>query len=264
MEIDLSGGLNIGKKIVKDLRFADDIDILTTKELDLQEQLNSLNESGKEHGLFMNKGKTKVMVMGDKADTELDGEKIECVDQFVYLGSLITSDNDCSKEIGRRIAIAQSSFASLNELWKSGNISIEVKLKLLTTCVFSTLLYACETWTLKQRDIAKLKAFEMRCYRKILKIGWRQKVTNERIRKDLRRGKTIFDVVKERKLGLFGHICRMREERLIKMMVERNRNWKQRVGRPARRWIDDIKEWLGVGEWTAMKMAKERKGFWKA
>ncbi len=119
--------------------------------------------------MHLNKDKTKVMISGansDKAEFQIESEKLERVDQFVYLGSLITSDNNCSKEIDRRIAIARGMFASLKEIWKSGNVSIRTKLRIVETCVFSTLLYACETWTVKKRDKDRLEAFEMECYRK--------------------------------------------------------------------------------------------------
>ena len=197
------------------------------------------NECENNFGLMIDREKTKIMAMGsdENIDIKLDTERLESVDRFVYLGSMIAADNDCSVEIKRRIALAHASFVSLDNIWKSGNISIKTKLKILNACVFSTLLYACETWTLKKVDIQRLEGFEMKCYRKILKIRWNERVRNEKIRRDLHRVKTIGNIVKERKLGLFGHICRMGDERLIKLIMLRSRDWKRKRGRPRRLWM---------------------------
>lgn len=267
MEKSEMGGIDIGGRTIKDLRFADDIDLLATSAGGLQMLIELTHDGGRDYGLHLNKDKTKVMISGansDKAEFQIESEKLERVDQFVYLGSLITSDNNCSKEIDRRIAIARGMFASLKEIWKSGNVSIRTKLRIVETCVFSTLLYACETWTVKKRDKDRLEAFEMECYRKMLRISWRQRVRNDVIRNQLGKQKSIYEKVRERKLGLFGHICRMTDDRLIKKVLMRKRDWKRKVGRPAMKWMDNITEWTGVGTLSSIKMAKDRKGFWKA
>ena len=105
----------------------------------------------------------------------------------------------------------------------------------------SVLLYACETWTLRKRDIDSLMAFEMKCYRRILHIQWQQKITNSDIRRRLDIKKNVVQMIMERKLKLFGHICRMDDNRLVKNVVFRimdGQNWR---GRPSREWMD-IKE----------------------
>jgi hypothetical protein len=141
----------------------------------------------------------------------IDNEKLEVVSQYIYLGSLFTEDNDCSKEIQRRIGIASGTLGAMKHIWKSCNVSIAVKLKLLDACVFSSLLYACETWTMKKTDMRWMNSFEMKCYRKLLRITWSRHVTIESIRRTLGRQRDIVQKIKERKLSLFGHICRMRD-----------------------------------------------------
>jgi hypothetical protein len=117
----------------------------------------------------------------------IDNEKLEVVSHYIYLGSLFTDDNDCSKRIQRRIGIASGTLDAMKHIWKSCNVSIAVKLKLLDACVFSSLWYACETWTMKKRDMIQLSSSEMKCYRKLLRITWSQHVTNESIRRTLGR-----------------------------------------------------------------------------
>ena len=154
---------------------------------------------------------------------------------FSRFGHDGTWDNNCSEEIKRRIGKATGAMASLKHVWNSKKMRIDNKLKILTTCVFSVLLYASETWTLKETDKKKLLAFDIECYRRILRINWRDMVRNEDIRK--------------RKLGLFGHICRM--------------GGKFRRGRPCREWLDDITEWCQCSGQELFHLAQDRRA-WKS
>jgi len=112
----------------------------------------------------------------------IDSTRIENVTEFVYLGSLLTWDNDCSKEIRRRIAQATGAMAGFKKVWNSMHISIRTKLSIIRSCIISVLLYTCETWTLKKRDIDLLMAFEMKFYSRILHIHWQYKLINVEIR----------------------------------------------------------------------------------
>ena len=152
--------------------------------------------------------------------------------------------------------------ASLKHIWNSRKLSIDNKLRVLTTCVFSVLLYASETWTLKETDKKKLLAFEMKCYRRILRISWRDMIRNEDIRTKISRQKTIVDTIKKRKLGLFGHICRMEDKRLIKHILFSRMEGKSRRGRPCREWLDDTIEWGGRNGQDFFHLAQDRRA-WK-
>jgi hypothetical protein len=146
----------------------------------------------------------------------------------------------------------------MNDIWKSCNVSIGVKLKLLDACVFSSLLNACETWTMKKRDIIRLSSFEMKCYRKLLRITWSQHVTNESMRRALGRQRDIVQKIEERKLSPFEHICRMRDSRLIKIVMLGTVDGKRRRGRPRRRWLDDVGDWSNVDIIEAVRIAQNR------
>ena len=124
--------------------------------------------------------------------------------------------------------------ASLRHVWNIKKLTIQNKLRILTTCVFSVLLYASETWTLKENDKKKLLAFEMKCYRRILRISWKDMIRHEDIRKTIEREETIIDTTKKSKLRLFGHICRMNDNRLIKHTIFAKIDRKSRRGRLCR------------------------------
>ena len=167
------------------MRFADDIDLIDEDVSSLQRQIELTKETAEKAGLLLNTNKTKIMVFGDGnpgRSIAVAGETIENVDKFEYLGSLLTWDNNCSDEIKRRIGKATSAKTSLKHIWNSKKLKIDNKLQILKTCVFSVLLYAAETWTLKEVDKRKLLAFEMKCYRRVLRISWRDMIRNEDIK----------------------------------------------------------------------------------
>ena len=202
-------GIRLGGMLINNLRFADDIDLIDEDYKSLQEQLEKTRAVVEQAGLIVNVGKTKAMVFGDrKMEQEIwvERKNVENVDKFEYLGSLITWDNNCSEEIRRRIGKAAGTMASLRHVWNGKKLTIQNKIRILTTCVFSVLLYASETWTLKETDKKKLLAFEMKCYRRILRISWKDMMKNEDIRKTIAREETIIDTIKKRKLRLFGHM----------------------------------------------------------
>jgi hypothetical protein len=258
-------GINIGGIRINNLRFADDIDLIDEDVSSLRNQIELTKEAAEQAGLLLNTNKTKTMVFGQRnmeSNIQVAGVTIENVEKFEYLGSLLTWDNNCSDEIKRRIGKATGAMASLKHIWTSKKLKIDNKLKVLKTCVFSVLLYASETWTLKETDKKKLLAFEMKCYRRILKITWRDMIRNEDIRKRISKKETIIDTIRKRKLGLFGHICRMNDNRLIKHIVSSKMDGKSRRGRPCREWLDDITEWYQRSGQDLFHLAQDRRA-WK-
>ena len=149
----------------------------------------------------------------------LNGKALEHVYSFVYLGSLVTWNNDGSADVARRIQLASAAFSNLSTVWKDRGITLHVKIQLLHACVMTALLHAAETWTLKKQEEHKLLAFKMRCYRRLMNIKWQDMRRNEDIRKEIGREVTVVDITKHRKLQLFGHICRMDDTRLLKAIT---------------------------------------------
>jgi hypothetical protein len=258
-------GINISGTLINNLRFADDIDLIDEDVGSLQRQIELTKTAAEQAGLILNINKTKTMVFGDRNidnNIQVAGNTIENVEKFEYLGSLLTWDNNCSEEIKRRIGKATGAMASLRHIWSGKKLKIQNKLRILTTCVFSVLLYASETWTLKEADRKKLLVFEMKCYRRILRINWQDMIRNEDIRKSISREGTIIDTIKKRKLRLFGHICRMDDSRLLKHLVFGKMEGKSRRGRPCREWLDDITEWCQRSGQELFHLAQDRQA-WK-
>jgi len=206
---DNGTGISIHGYRLNNLRFADDIDLIEERRELLQANINTLHTAGEAAGLRINIGKTKTMVFGSETieqQMKVGNIEIENVTEFEYLGSLLTWNNDCGKEIRKRTAKALGAMAGFKNIWTSREISIATKLSIVRTCIFSILLYACESWTLRRQDKDKLKALEMRCYRRILHIRWQQKITNEEVWRRVKCKRNIIQTVIERKLNFFGHI----------------------------------------------------------
>ena len=254
-------GISIHRTLINNLAFADDIDLIEEDIWNIQENISILSKEGEAMGLKINHSKTKTMTFGEKTTTTaivVNGEELENVEEFVYLGSLLTWNNDCGKEIGRRIAKAAGAMAAFGNIWKSREISIKTKIDIIKTCIFSILLYACETWTLRKREINRLMAFEMRCYRRILHIRWEQRVTNLEVRIRVGNSKNIKQMIMERKLKFFGHVCRMDNNRLIKQVIFGMMDGTGIRGRPCREWLDDITDWCGMEIHDLSRIAYER------
>jgi hypothetical protein len=261
---DNGTGVSVHGHKINNLKFADDIDLLDEDRDDLQgnlERINEVNEAGEAAGLQINIEKTMTMMFGQEdieEELKISGRNIENVTEFVYLGSLLTWDNDCSKAIKRRIARATGAMEGFKTIWNSKHICTETKIRIIRTCVMSVLLYACETWTLREKDKDSLLAFEMKCYRRILHIRWQQRITNEEVRRRVGNTRSIVQLIMERKLNLFGHICRMEDNRLVKCVVFGIMDGQTRRGRPSREWLDDIREWCQMDIHTLSRMARDR------
>jgi hypothetical protein len=258
-------GISVSGIHINNLRFADDITLIEESEEELAGSIQRLHVEAKRYGLNVNIEKTETMVFGAKemeTGIEVDGVQLKNVEQFTYLGSMMTHDLNCKKEIWRRMAIAKANLIAMDNIWKSKAVSLKTKLSILHTCIFSSVLYGCEAWVLTKESTRKILAFERTCYRKILRIGWTQRVSNEDLYDRIRPSETLLQKVIKRKLQLFGHICRMDDSRKIKTLMLGEMVGRNRRGRPHRTWADDVVAWGGESLQRLHQLAQDREG-WK-
>ena len=258
---DKFDGLKINGEVVADLRYADDTALLSDSKDGLETLLQTVKDYSDEKGLKLNVKKTKIMDIkgsGAPSDVKIDGEAVERVESFEYLGAKITNDGDCVNEVKRRLAIASRKLVATEGLW-SGTCN-EIKLKLLNTCIFSVALYGCEAWTVSKNIANRLEGFANKCYRKLLNVKWTEKRTNESIHAELKvKPGLLMRMVKSRKLRYFGHL--KRHESLEKVILEGKVSGKRGVGHPRRKWTDDVADWLGVDIAAAGMLALNRGKF---
>ena len=247
-------------KEVKELRYADDTVLFAQKPEGLRRLLQSVKMHSESSGLYLNAKKTKIMDL-DKSPTttiDVDGEQLENVNNFVYLGSRIDADGKSSPDFRCRIAIAVSKLNTMAPLWKSQ--STELKWRTLKACIFPVAIYGCEAWTISKTDEKKITSFEMKCYRKILRISWTERKTNASVLEQLGvKAPLLLNLIKKQKLSYFGHI--ERHNTLEKLFLEGTCEGRRGRGRPRRRWTQDIGEWMGVSTVEAGRQALERGEF---
>ncbi len=156
---------------IYELRYADDTALISDTKEGLDKLITTVKEHSEMKGLKLNVKKTKIMdVKGCREPSEVtvDGEEIERVESFEYLGSLIEADGDGTKEIKRRLAMASKKLTEMKKLWKATNK--DMKLRIIRVCIFPTATYGCETWTLNKNITKRINAFENKCHRKILRV----------------------------------------------------------------------------------------------
>ena len=208
--------------------------------------LDKVNAAGAPRLLKLNVKKTKLMTIGDVPDDitiRVNNDPVEKVKQFKYLGSLKSTDGDCSKDVNARIAMAKRRMCELTTLWKDRSIPVALKMRLVKTLAWTVLSYGAEAWTLKVRDERKITSMEMWLWRIMLRISWMEKRTDNSIIQELEIKRELLGHVRKRKLSYFGHLCRDHGCQITKTVVEGYVEGRRRRGRPRKQYIDNIKQW---------------------
>ena len=182
--------------------------------------INVVVTKSEEKGLYVNSAKSFTMVFSKASqiptcNINVHGKILEQVHSFVYLGSQFTSDARCEKEIRRRIMIAKSAFTSMSKVLTSRDIHMTVCIKVLRCYVWSTLLYGCETWTISVAMQKKIKAFETWLYRRMLRISWKDMVTNEEMYPRMNIKQSLLVDIVCRQMSFLGHVLRKEMEHLV-------------------------------------------------
>lgn len=219
----------MGKRTVADLDYADDIALVSDDAQKLQRLVDQLSAYGAEVGLQISSKKTKICHSNCPPPVILlNGEQLEVVPDFPYLGSRITMNGDSTKDVTTRIAKASQAFNMLSRrLWSSTAVSLPTKLKVFYASIRPVLLYACDTWAVKEEDARRLHSFEMRCWRRMLNVSYLDHIPNNEIIDRIRPQMLIGEVIKRKRLTLLGHVLRMPDERLPKMFILAHHPWKR-------------------------------------
>ena len=139
---------------------------------ELKSLLMKVKEESEKVGLKLNIPKTKIMASGPITSWAIDGETVETVSDFTFLGSKITADGDCSHEIKRRLLLGRKVMTNLESILKSRDITLPTKVCLVKAMVFPVVMYGCESWTVKKAECHRIDAFELWCWRRLLRVPW--------------------------------------------------------------------------------------------
>ena len=145
-------GIKIAGRNINNLRYADDTTLMAESEEKLKSLLMKVKEESEQVGLKLNIQKTKIMESGPITSWEIDGEIVETVSDFIFLGSRITADGDCNHEIKRRLLLGRKVMTNLDSILKSRDITLSTKVRLVKAMVFPRVMYGCESWTVKKAE----------------------------------------------------------------------------------------------------------------
>ena len=253
-------GMVVGGRLLKDVRFADDQAVLASSKEGLQRLMDGLNSAAEDYGMRVNVKKTKTMVISKtgnkKVDITIGQHRVEQVQQFKYLGALITEDGRCTKEIKCRIAMAKQAFTRRKKILCS-KMSIALRSRLVKTLVWPVLLYGSETWTVKKEERKSLEAFEMWLWRKMARVSWIDKKTNEEVLRMVEQTRKLWETILERKKNWIGHV--LRGDGLMLEVIEARMEGKRGRGRPRKGMLQDFLE----NSYDVLKRKAQDREFWR-
>ena len=186
--------------------------------------------------------KTKVMHIGGETEPniQINNTILENVEDFKYLGSIKTVDASCTKDIRTRIAMAKKRMIQLNNMWKERGIPKVLKVKILKALIWPVVLYGSEAWTLRKTDENHINAAEMWFYRRLLRVSYTEKRTNESILKELNTEPQLLHTITKRKMRYLGHTVRNKRCDLMKTVLQGKMEGKRKRGRPSTSYMDNM------------------------
>ena len=180
--------------------------LMAESEEELKSLLMKVKVESEKVGLKLNIQKTKIMASGPITSWKIDGETVETVSDFIFWGSKITGDGDCSHEIKRCLLLGRKVMTNLDSILKSRDITLPTKVCLVKAMVFAVVMYGCESWTVKKTERQRIDAFEQWCWRRLLRVPWTARRSNESIIKEISPGCSSEGLMLKLKLQYFGHL----------------------------------------------------------
>ena len=212
---------------------------MAESEEELKGLLMNVKEESEKVGFKLNIQKTKIMASGPITSWEVDGETVDAVSDFILGGSKIIADGDCSHEIKRRLLLGRKVMTNLDSIFKSRDITLPTKVHLVKAMVFPVVMYGCESWTIKKAECQRIEAFELWCWRRLLRVPWTARRSNQSILKEIRPGCSLEGLMLRLKLQYFSHLIQ-RADSFEKTLMLGKIKGRRRKGRQRMRWLDGI------------------------
>ena len=203
---EAQAGIKTARRNINNLRYADDTTLMAESEEELKSLLMKVKEESEKVGLKLNIQKTKIVASGPIISWQIDGETVETVRDFFFLGSKITADGDCSHEMKRHLLLGRKVMTNLDSILKSKDITLPTKVNLVKAIIFPVVMYGCKSWTIKKAEHRRIDAFELWCWRRLLRVPWTARRFNQSILKEIGPEYLLKGLMLKLKLQYFGHL----------------------------------------------------------
>ena len=223
---------------MNNLRYADDTTLMAESKEELS-FLMKVKEESEKAGLKLSIQKTKIMASSPITSWQIDGETMETVTDFILLGSKITADGDWSHEIKRHLLFGRKATTNLDSILKTRDITLPTKVHLVKTVFFPLVMYGPESWTIKKAEHWRIDAFELWCCRRLLRIPWTTRRSNQSILKEINPEYSLEGLMLKLKLQYLGHLMQ-RADSLEKTLILGKIEGKRRRGWQRKRWLHGI------------------------
>ena len=199
-------GIKTAGRNINNLRYADDTTLTAESKEELKSLLMKVKDESEKAGLKLNIQKTKIMASGPITSWHIDGETMETVTDFIFGCSKITADGDCSHKIKRHLLLGRKALTNLDSILKSRDITLPTKVHLIKDMVFPVVMYGCESWTIKRAECQRIDAFEPWCWRRLLRVPWTARRSNQSILKEINPEYSLEGPLLKLKLQYFCHL----------------------------------------------------------